>query len=141
MKSGARLADDTLILNVGQNLLGIYSVRQRKYVAYRGPHISEGILRLVKAREIVSYEGSGRDLPKLAAFIKIPKGRPLHILGTHVDLRRSCFARQRGGASLAATYRKHFKLLPEFPSSPEGRNRCEIYMTFRLWQLCKAGTL
>ena len=54
MASTAPLVDDTLIFRTGRNLLGVYSVKQRKYAAYSGPTASEGVLRLIKAREIVS---------------------------------------------------------------------------------------
>lgn len=139
MASAARLTRDTLVFAAERNLLGIYSVKQRKYTAYQGPRMAEGILRLIRAREIVSYQGERRALPRLAAFLKLPRGSALHLRGTHVDLHRAGPARRRADATLAAAYRREFGPPPSFPRSAEGANRRAIHMTFRLWQHWRAG--
>lgn len=141
MTPAPRLTRDTLVFSVERDLLGIYSVKQRKYAAYRGPRIGEGILRLIKAAETVSYQGKRRALPRLAAYLKLPKGSSVRLRGSHVDLHRVAAARRGAGATLASAYRRHFDALPKFPSTAEGANRREVYMTFRLWQRWRAGAL
>lgn len=140
MASTAPVVDDTLVFRTSENLLGVYSVKQRKYASYRSPYTSEGILRLIKAREIVSYKGTRDDLPRLAAHLKLPKGKQLSIRGIHVDLQK-VYNRGQRDPGLVPTYKKRFDLLPKFPDTPEGRNRAAIAMTFRLWQLWKSGTV
>jgi hypothetical protein len=132
------MTNDTLIFDVGQTILGIYSVRRKKYVPYWKPDFARGVLRLIRAREIVSYNGNGYDLPEIGKMLGLTKA--LQISGVHIDMKEMCWPRIMG-SSLRNTYRLQFSELPNSDDTYQGANECDIYMTRKLWQRWKAGKL
>src|SRR5262249_4455989 len=130
-------AGDVLVFDVGEDIVGIYSVTRRKYVAYRGKRILRGTERLMQAAEIVSYNGDAYDLPELARRLAL-NGKSLNRRGIHTDMRRVYWGDQIWGANLRDTFLRHCEPR-SFPDTHEGSNRSDVYMTFRLWKLYKNG--
>lgn len=129
----------TLIVDTGQNLVGIYSVVGRRYVAYRGASIPRAIRRVQTAEEVVTYNGKNHDLAKLAAFAGIEGHLPLQ--GVHTDMRTVCWSDRIWGSDLETTYRKHCPTCPDFPDTHEGSNQRDVFMTFQLWRLWRRNEL
>jgi hypothetical protein len=129
----------TLIVDTGDNLVGIFSVEDGQYTPYRGAAISEAIHRIETAEEVVTYNGKFYDLDELGKFAKIPGALPLK--GRHTDMRSICWSDRIWGRSLYNTYLEHFIDCPSFPDTHEGNNNCDVYMTFKLWELWKQEKL
>lgn len=134
------LDDDTLIFDAGTHIVGIYSVRQDVYVPYEGNDIPDGIQRLIRAREIVSYNGDRYDLGQLNHLMGGDSRQPLAILGCHIDMRVVCWDPILG-RSLRDTYEEHFGPPPKTDGSYIGSNQLDVQMTFRLWERWVAGHL
>jgi hypothetical protein len=129
----------TLVVDTGMNLVGIFSVEENAYVAYRGDTIREAIQRIQAADEIVTYCGEFYDLGELGKFAGIVGDLPLN--GVHTDMRSICWSDRIIGSSLLKTYEMCLGEPPTIPDSQEDDNRRDCYMTFKLWELWKAGTL
>ena len=52
-----------------------------------------------------------------------------------------CWSDRIRGSSLENTYKIQFGACPEFPDTHEGSNQRDVYMTFKLWEAWKQGTL
>lgn len=137
----------TLVIDTGQDIIGIYSVEDREYLAYRGSRIAEALHRIQNADEVITYNGERRDLLDLARFAGIEGDFALK--GKHTDMQVKVWA-PIIGSSLTRTYEMHFEDCPECPFSAAGSevigdyeaaNRCDVYMTLRLWKLWKADKL
>jgi hypothetical protein len=137
----------TLVIDTGQSIVGIYSVEEREYLAYRGNRIAEAVECVHNADEVVTYNGEFRDLEDLGRFAGI-EGK-LSIRGNHIDMQRMCWD-PIVGSSLIRTYSMHFDSCPDFPfgrrdpdlcDEYEGSNQRDVYMTLKLWELWKEGKL
>ena len=135
------MTDDTLVIDLGQNLVGVYSTRSRKYFPYRNESIRKAIKRIEEAREIVTYNGNHYDLAELQKFKQALSGTDLKIRGIHTDMREVCWSVRIWGSSLNNTYSHHFSTMRRFPDTHEGSNRADVYMTFKLWRLWKQNRL
>ena len=136
------MSDKTIIIDVGQNLVGVYSVATRKYVPYRGVRIQKAIDRIEKAKEIVTYNGNRYDIVELGKFKKeFGIAGELTIRGRHTDMQEICWSTRILGSSLYNTYNYHFSTMPSFPDTHEGNNRTDVYRTFKLWKLWKQKRL
>src|SRR3990172_5676164 len=127
------MSRDTLVIDIGQNLVGVYSVANRKYVPYRGDRIRLAIERIEKAIEVVTYNGNRYDIVELQKF-KTGLGieGELKIRGRHTDMQEVCWSTRILGSSLSNTYNYHFSTVPPFPDTHEGSNRTDVYKTFKL---------
>jgi hypothetical protein len=134
---------DTLVFDTGESIVGVYSVRDRKYRAYYGDARVVAARRLQRAAAIVTYNGTRRDLPDLAALLGTPPSTASEILGVHHDMRAVCWSERIWGKSLHDTYLMHSATLPIFPGldSYEADNRRDVMMTYRLWRHWRQGTL
>jgi hypothetical protein len=137
----------TLVIDTGQDILGIYSVEDREYVAYRGNRIAEGVERARLADEVITYNGERRDLLDLARFARLDGDFPLK--GKHTDMQIMCWA-PIFGSSLTRTFNSQLPVCPEFPfgrtnselsDDYEDSNQRDVYMTLKLWELWKDGKL
>ncbi len=131
----------TLVIDTGQDIVGVFSVEDGKYVPYRGHAISSAIQQIEEADEVVTYNGKNHDLAALGKFAGLPAGQDLALKGTHSDMRSICWSDRIWGSSLYNTYSMHFPDRPSFPDSYEGSNECDVYMTFKLWELWKQEKL
>lgn len=131
----------TLIIDTGQDIVGVYSVEQGNYVPYRGPDFALAIQRIVTAGEVVTYNGKLHDLDDLRRKARLPVGEELLLKGTHTDMRSICWSDRILGKCLRDTYLMHFTELSDFPDTHEGSNESDVYMTFKLWELWKQGGL
>ena len=143
----------TLVIDTGMSIVGIYSVDDHVFVAYRGNRIAEAIERIQSADEVVTYNGCNNDLKQLGKFAGIEDG-DLPINGDHVDMQAKCWE-PIVGTSLLNTYCMHFDLETSVPDPPfcpsaeeeererkyELGNQCDVYMTLKLWELWKADKL
>jgi hypothetical protein len=138
---------ETLVIDAGQNIVGIYSVETQEYSAYRGSGIAEGIDRIRNADQIVTYNGTFYDLEQLGRLAGI-KGE-LPIRGKHIDMQRMCWD-PIVGSSLFRTYSMHFADCSDFPFGQreskecdeyEGSNQRDVYMTLKLWELWRKDKL
>lgn len=129
----------TLVVDTGQNLVGILTVEDNRYVPYRGDAIASAIQLIQTADEVVTYNGKNHDLEKLGAFAGIVGDLPLN--GVHTDMRSVCWSDRIWGSWLPGTYSRHFAECPTFPDTHEGSNERDCYMTFKLWELWKQGKL
>ena len=126
--------DDTLVVDGGSTIVGIYSVKQRKYVAYRYPNMLLGARRLIRAREVVTWCGWLYDLPRICALLGLPETGVSPFLGTHTEMHDKCWANIRG-SNLAGTYQPQFGSLPELPkittaTSPTIAEMCSWHRSF-----------
>ena len=135
------MEDDTLIFVTGQDIVGIYSVKRAEYIPYQGAEIRKGIERLVRAKEIVTYNGNHRDLIDISKFMGLPEGQLVAIEGHHTDMREICWSTRIWGSSLVNTYEMHFNDVPHFADTYEGSNEQDVYMTFKLWECLKNRSL
>ncbi len=129
----------TLVIDTGQDIVGIFSIKSRRYVAYRGHAITRALRRLQNAKEIVTYNGKNRDLKDLGKFAGLTGDLPLK--GIHTDMRSVCWSDRIWGSDLRSTYAMHFNTCPNFSDTYEGSNERDVYMTFKLWQLWKCNKL
>ena len=129
----------TLVIDTGQDIVGIYSVEEETYTPYRGSDILSAIERIKAADEIVTYNGKHRDLPDLVKFAGITGDFPLK--GLHTDMRSVCWSDRIWGSNLFDTYKMHFGNLPEFRHTYEGHNEKDTFLTFKLWELWRKGEL
>ena len=129
----------TLVVDTGQNLVGIFSVEEQSYRPYRGAEITAAVLRIAQADEVVTYNGKNHDLRKLGGFAGLDTDLPLR--GVHSDMRSVCWSDRIWGSGLRSTYVMHFGEPPAFSDTHEGSNELDTYMTFRLWQTWKVGDL
>jgi len=134
------MPSDTLIFDTGQNIVGIFSVKERKYTAYTGARLQIGSDRILRARDIVSYNGNRWDLFDLARFSGLGDDVTAKVLGLHTDMREIIWGRIRGRC-LADTYKEHFPRIRSFPDTHIGSNWRDVYMTYKLWKCWKAGKL
>ena len=137
----------TLVVDTGQSIVGIYSAEEREYVAYRGSGFAVAIERVQGADEVITYNGTFRDLKDLGRFAGIEGDLPIR--GRHIDMQRMCWE-PICGSSLFGTYSMHFDDCPQFPfgrrdselcDDYEGSNQRDVYMTLKLWELWKEGKL
>lgn len=137
----------TLVIDTGQSIVGVYSVEEQRYIGYRGSRISEAIERVRNADEVVTYNGTNRDLRDLGRFAGIDGDLPL--TGWHIDMQRMIW-HPIVGSSLVRTYKMHFDSCPEFPfgrrdirdcDDYEADNQRDVYMTFKLWECWKENRL
>jgi uncharacterized protein YprB with RNaseH-like and TPR domain len=124
--------------DIGDDILGIYSVEDDKYIPYRGDKMKDAVRRLLEASEIVSYNGKGYDIEKINqlfenAFVKFS--------GNHSDMREICWSARIWGKSLRDTYAMQYSESPEFPDTYEGSNERDVYETYMLWLAWKNGEL
>jgi len=129
----------TLVIDTGDDIVGIFSVEGNQYVSYRGNAIASAIRRIEIADEVVTYNGEYRDLLDLGRFAGRTDKLPLN--GLHTDMRIKCWSDRIWGSSLSKTYYEHFADCPIFPKTYEGSNECDVYMTFKLWELWKQKKL
>jgi hypothetical protein len=102
----------TLVIDTGQSIVGIYSVEDGEYIGYRDSRISEALERVRNADEVVTYNGTFRDLQDLGQFAGIDGDLP--IKGKHIDMQRMIWD-PIVGSSLGNTYSMHFDACQDFP--------------------------
>jgi hypothetical protein len=138
----------TLVIDVGESMVGIFWVEDGTYLPYRGAKITSAIRRIEAADEVVTYSGIDfNDLAELARFA----GRKLSRRGVHTDMRIICWSDEILGSSLKGAYFREFSDLPRFPATYEGineedyvytrDNHEDVHMTFKLWDLWMQGKL
>lgn len=130
--------NETLVFDIGNDILGIYSLEDNEYIPYRGNKIKDAVDRLLKAKEIVSYNGKDYDILEINrlyddAFVKFT--------GTHSDMREICWSERICGKSLRDTYAMQYSESPEFPDTYEGSNERDVYETYMLWRAWKNDEL
>ncbi len=129
----------TLVVDTGQDIVGIFSVQSRCFAFYRGQSIARAIRRLQSAHEVITYNGKNYDLEELAKFAGLSGDLPLN--GVHSDMRSICWSDRIWGRDLVSTYKMHLGDCPTFPDTHEGSVERDCYMTFKLWQLWKRDQL
>jgi hypothetical protein len=133
------MSHDTVIFDVGESILGLWSVRRGKFLQYPLQDFAAGADLLSRAKRIVSYNGKRYDVPFIEKALGLPTGK-LPLSGIHIDMHRECWGNILG-RSLRSTYFMHFSELPVFPNTYEGSNRCDVHMTLKLWECLVAGNL
>lgn len=131
---------DTLVIDTGQDIVGVYSVADDTYVSYRGEAKLTAVERIRRAAEVVTYNGNNRDLSDLRHFAGVEPAKDLGLCGIHTDMREICYP-GFWGTNLPDTYRRFFSDQPDFGKTYEGSNRLDVYMTFKLWELWTQGNL
>lgn len=99
--------------------------------------MDEALSRIVRADEIVTYNGKVYDIPLLAEFANL--AGPLPIRGIHFDMRTIRWSDEIWGSKLQSTYDEYFSEWPEVPDTYEGSIELDVRMTLALWRLWKAG--
>jgi hypothetical protein len=131
---------EILAIDVGENLVGVYSVTDQKYRAYYGNERLAGIKRICRALEVITYNGKTYDLPIISKLSNL-LGQEFTLTGTHFDMRSVCWSDRIYGSNLRDTYFIHYDSLPNFEDTHTGSNECDTYMTWKLWERMKSGTL
>jgi hypothetical protein len=80
----------TLVVDTGQNLVGVFSAEEQLYVPYRGVEILIALQRIAEADEVVTYNGKNYDLKELGRFAGLNGDLPLR--GIHSDMRSICWS-------------------------------------------------
>jgi hypothetical protein len=128
-----------LVIDTGENIVGVFFVEANNFIAYLGNDILSAIRLIETADEVVTYNGKHYDLNNLGKFAGLSGNLPLN--GVHTDIRSICWSDRIWGSNLGFTYGKHFDDCPSFPNTYEGSVECDVYMTFKLWELWKQGKL
>jgi hypothetical protein len=131
---------ETLVIDVGTTMFGIFFVKKAVYVPYVLDDRRAALYLLQNADEVVTYNGTKYDLTELGKLAGLTDELPLK--GFHTDMARICWGMWRYyPESLANTYRKNFESCPTFPDTYEANVERDVYMTFKLWESWKAGKL
>lgn len=133
--------DDTLVIDTGEDIVGIYSVAEQQYTPYRGNRIAEALERIQRAAVVVTYNGKHADLIHLGRFAGLKNDAHFPINGKHVDMRTVCWSDEIWGSNLRSTYLKNFPSLPDVEDTYEGSNQLDTLMTLSLYQLWNWGQL
>ena len=132
---------DILVIDTGDDIVGVYSIGDNQFNPYRGAAIRDALTRIEDAAEIITYTGNHYDLDKLAQFAQSAKVSFTR-KGKHTDMREVCWSPRILGRSLPDTFKQQFGTSPpQFPDTYEGSCECDVYMTHRLWCAWKEGTL
>ncbi len=129
---------NTLVIDTGQSIIGIFTVNQMAYDAYHPQAYGDAIARIQTADEIVVYGGTNWNDMRVLASIGGPS---FQVKGAQIDMRTICWSNRIFGSSLTETYNYHFSDCPAFPATYRGDNERDVYMTYKLWQLWKSGNL
>jgi hypothetical protein len=131
---------ETLVIDAGTTMVGIYAVEAGTYVPYTMSEIiAVAVPRIAAAREVITYNGRRYDLLELGRLAGMSCNLPL--TGIHTDMEVICWSDRINGKCLLDTYLMHFDVQTTFPSTYEGSNECDCHMTFKLWELWKQGKL
>jgi uncharacterized protein YprB with RNaseH-like and TPR domain len=137
----SRRSRNVLVIDTGQDIVGIFTVRKNTYRAYRGRRIAIALKRISTADEIVTFNGKHRDLSDLAKFAALPENKEFPLSGIHSDMRSICWSDRIWGSRLECTYLLHNLEVPDFPATHEGSNERDVHMTYHLWRLWKDNKL
>lgn len=138
----------TLVVDIGQNVIGIYSVEESEYTLYPSGDFAAAIRRIETADEVITYNGGSAksggvadDLLVLGRMVGMKDALP--ISGKHIDLRKIIWSNIIWGDGLELTYKMHFDDDPQFTSltEAESSNRRNVHMTLKLWEVWKQGKL
>jgi hypothetical protein len=129
----------TLVVDVGDNIVGIFFVEDNKYHPYQDEEKLLAIKIIQSSDEVVTYNGKNYDLKELGKFVGLDDNLPLQ--GTHTDMRSVCWSDRIWGKNLFDTYFLNFSDKPTFPRTHAGSNESDVYMTFKLWELWKHNKL
>jgi hypothetical protein len=138
----------TLVVDIGQNVIGIYSVEESEYTLYPSSDFAAAIRRIETADEVITYNGGSAksggvadDLLVLGRMVGMKDALP--ISGKHIDLRKIIWSNIIWGDGLELTYKMHFDDDPQFTSltEAESSNRRNVHMTLKLWEVWKQGKL
>ena len=129
---------DTLVFDTGMTIIGIFSVKKREYQAYYGDDRRKAAQRLVRAQEIVSYNGKRYDVMDISRALGLPERQRPSFKGVHRDMREIRWVNILG-SNLRYTYSLHFPDAPSFPDTYEGSNQMDCYMAWKLWECWKEG--
>lgn len=130
---------ETLVIDVGTTMVGILSADDRAFTPYTEARIVDLVIsRIIAAKEIITYNGERYDLLKLGERVGLSVNLPL--MGIHTDMESVCWG-NINGRNLSGTYVMHHETCPPFPDTYEGSNERDCYMTFKLWEWWKQGTL
>lgn len=148
---------DVLAFDWGTTIVGVPDVTTDVYRAYRSPKERlEGAKRIVDCPSIiVSFNGSGRDLPELATILGLPPPAHLSLKAVHHDMMPIISAIRWPpdpgtapitGPNLADTYQHYFGTNfpappPQLTDSYEISNWRDCKMTAALWTRWQRGEL
>lgn len=93
--------NETLVFDIGDDIIGIFSVMDSKYIPYRGNKMIAAVERLLQANEIVSYNGKNYDIERMNQLFD---GAFEEFSGVHSDMREVCWSDRIWGSSLRDTY-------------------------------------
>jgi hypothetical protein len=131
---------NTLVIDVGTTIVGVYSVESAQYVGYYGAARHEAVQLIQAASEVVTYNGARYDLLELGRIAGLPGNGPLPLRGEHSDMQEICWPGILG-SSLKNTFARLVGSCPTFPETYEDSNQRDIHMTLKLWELWRAGQL
>lgn len=138
--------DDTFVIDTGESIIGIWSVKNSRYRAYRGKALSAMTHKILRVREVVTFNGNGErgDKSDLARFIGVSR-EYLMFSGMHVDMRDKCWPTMERGPSLINTFDKVFgkgsataiyeRFLLKYGDEYIADNRRDVELTRQLWKL------
>ncbi|MBL1270857.1 MAG: hypothetical protein COB25_000270 [Oceanospirillales bacterium] len=128
----ARTDVKSLVVDVGQSIVGIQNARRGRYIAYYGDKRRRALERLEDADEVITYNGNGYDISELDKLSAELRGTQFCMTGMHTDMRELCWPGILG-ANLTSTYREHIGVEREFSDTYEGSNQSDVFMTKMLW--------
>lgn len=122
----------SLVIDVGQSIVGIQDARRGRYIAYYGDKRRRALERLEETDEVITYNGNRYDVLELDKLSVKLRDTNFRMKGVHTDMREFCWPGILG-SSLVSTYKKHIGAEIKFPDTYEGLNRSDVFMTKMLW--------
>ena len=137
-----KLRMDILVVDTGTTIVGVYSLGEATYTAYRWGDMALAVPRIEMADEVVTFNGASYDLDELAKLA----GRKLRLTGRHTDMLLAWWSlhpTEIFGKGLREIHRKVFGMEPTFKNPSDDSyifdNQSDVYMTLDLWELWKSG--
>ena len=145
---------EMLAFDYGEDIVGVIDLNTDAYTRYRGECMIEGAKRILACDGIiVSFNGTGYDLPKLAKLAGLSASDTPSLRGIHHDMQieasrdrwppatRNCSYRRPG---LRDHYRHYCGLSPAEPPGwldceHERNNWLDCYMIAELWRKIVLG--
>jgi hypothetical protein len=129
---------ETLVIDAGTTMVGIYAVEAGTYVPYTMSEIiAVAVPRIAAAREVITYNGRRYDLLELGRLAGMSCNLPL--TGIHTDMEVICWSDRINGKCLLDTYLMHFDVQTTFPSTYEGSQRMRLPYDIQTLGTMEAG--
>jgi hypothetical protein len=135
----------TVIFDFDVGLMGLYLVKQRKYLPHFRADYQIAVRRLLNADKVITFNGWHRDLPDLAPFLGQATDERSPLADRHIDMMDEAWYAHSDFFGRGLTKIYHMACGPVRCRRDENRhtykNRCDVYMTRKIWELWESKAL